>query len=1378
MQPPKTLKYFAFISYSHRDAATAAWLHRSLETYRVPRNFVGATGRGGPIPARLFPIFRDTEEIPTSSDLDQVIRHALRESAALIVICSPAAAASRWVNEEVRLFKQLYPERPVLPLIAAGEPNVSDKNRASLKECFPPALRHPVSPAGKLIETRRVEPIGADIRSHADTKATALMRLVAGLTGLAFDSLRQRDRQRRRKQQWTVGISSLALSAVVVGLLIYAGASRQQAEVLQNQLTSASDTLTERTEQLSQRDDDLVRSKKQLATSESGRFEEEYVNDIRSLPGLWEDGRVDLMRRRLDRYLPGKLPTDTPDLRGFEWHYWNRLTRGAGISLRGESRLEGLVWSADSAFVYGVTAKQELVRWNVASGAREILRDSETHTTGIGIDPTGARIAVLSQKERPGALQLLSADDLATRVTIQPRVYPFMSVAFRADGELIATADVAGGIELWNSKTGEQVLNLTQNRTSRRNPLAPTQFLDRHDGPVTCLAYSPDGGHVASGGMDGSLGIWNTRSGKCEYLRQLGSGAPLWGLAYSADGTRIVTRSSPTRGGHRDQESLPGELLVWDPQTKSELHRQQFPAEVPVEQPSFAGGMGLGAIFLNDDQQVASAEGHLVHLWDSALDADPLPKKGHAARITHVRAAPDGQRLASADESGEVLVWDAQASALGAPLVETDFPGRGLALGDAPGNYAVLRDRGVSVLGSGKEEPAEERQLLLYRDGLTVPLDQASGHFRDVASSADGCWIAVAAEAKVVVWDARTGKQHSEIGVAAPKRPMSSDEFPEIRAVAFSGSDSLCFLDRKTAWKVDIASGARTELPIRQTAIPDLSGDAYSGLGFTLAPAAIVRLAFDSQGSVAALGMGSGDVVICDTRDWKELATLRGHRRGITGLTFSPDGKRLVSCSGRHIIGGHLETNHGPGEIIVWGTGHWKECLRITADNDYEFSGVALDGTNQHLVAVGNRLNPTSRRLPTGQLLAWNTAESLPPSLERLARTVREASEDEPQPEPMPPAAPVGKAPAPPPFVPGFAGPVAPPRGLAPSQPRGPTPPPGARPPSPVPAPAVQRGQAARGLAGTELRWSSLGIAKGGHVGFTSIAVHPAINQVAAVSVLGDLVVWDVRSKAIRLERRLGENWGWRIWYSTDGERLFGTDYPFGRESVMVDVASGKLTNLEREMGVTIAANQTFGKLTTLESPFNGGLRLMEEGQPVEMPALSKLFARSGLFAAGGSLLAIPTDKELVVVSPGYRKVLFSAALRNETGAADEAPLYGFSLDQTTAYVASVEGGGKETHVLRQYRLPAGDLQPETVPLRWPVAISPDRAACLEQESGRSSGTIFSRSLAEGKRSEQPCAVEPDFRGAEFFRDGIHFATFGGQYSIHIWSRFAPAIAP
>src|SRR5947208_7054452 len=88
-------KFWAFISYSHQDRRWGDWLHRSLETYRVPRRLVGKPSRDGVVPARVFPIFRDREELPVSADLGSNINEALRDSRYLILICSPRAAGSR-----------------------------------------------------------------------------------------------------------------------------------------------------------------------------------------------------------------------------------------------------------------------------------------------------------------------------------------------------------------------------------------------------------------------------------------------------------------------------------------------------------------------------------------------------------------------------------------------------------------------------------------------------------------------------------------------------------------------------------------------------------------------------------------------------------------------------------------------------------------------------------------------------------------------------------------------------------------------------------------------------------------------------------------------------------------------------------------------------------------------------------------------------------------------------------------------------------------------------------------------------------------------------------------------------------------------------------
>ena len=125
-------KYWAFISYSHRDTRWADWLHKAIESYRPPRLLIGTESAFGLVPKRLTPVFRDREELASATDLGTVINAALSGSACQIVICSPQAAKSRWVNEEILAFKRLGREDQLLECavgIIGGEEARERKHR-------------------------------------------------------------------------------------------------------------------------------------------------------------------------------------------------------------------------------------------------------------------------------------------------------------------------------------------------------------------------------------------------------------------------------------------------------------------------------------------------------------------------------------------------------------------------------------------------------------------------------------------------------------------------------------------------------------------------------------------------------------------------------------------------------------------------------------------------------------------------------------------------------------------------------------------------------------------------------------------------------------------------------------------------------------------------------------------------------------------------------------------------------------------------------------------------------------------------------------------------------------------------------------------------
>lgn len=187
----------------------------------MPSALVGQSMAVGEIPRRLTPIFRDRDDLPAAGNLNAEIQGALADSEFLIVLCSPNAATSRWVDEEVKLFKKLHGPDRTLAMIVAGEPGASAIPGREAEECFPPALRFAVDGAGRLTD-EAAEPIAADARKDGDGRRFAILKLAAGLIGVGLDDLVQRDAHRRARGAWMWAGASTALTAVMGVLAAYA----------------------------------------------------------------------------------------------------------------------------------------------------------------------------------------------------------------------------------------------------------------------------------------------------------------------------------------------------------------------------------------------------------------------------------------------------------------------------------------------------------------------------------------------------------------------------------------------------------------------------------------------------------------------------------------------------------------------------------------------------------------------------------------------------------------------------------------------------------------------------------------------------------------------------------------------------------------------------------------------------------------------------------------------------------------------------------------------------------------------------------------------------------------------------------------------------
>jgi tetratricopeptide (TPR) repeat protein len=216
-RPVDAQHFAAFISYSHVDTNAAAKLQRRLERYRLPKAI--AQTRAAPS-QNLGVIFRDREDLAAASNLSVAIHAAISRAEALVVICSPDAAASPWVAAEIELFRELHPDRPILAALLSGEPSAS----------FPTALT-----AGGL------EPLAADLRPEGDGEQLGFLKIVAGIAGVPLDALIQRDAQRRIRRVTAITAGALA-AMLVMGIMTTLALQARNEAALQR---AASDGLVE-----------------------------------------------------------------------------------------------------------------------------------------------------------------------------------------------------------------------------------------------------------------------------------------------------------------------------------------------------------------------------------------------------------------------------------------------------------------------------------------------------------------------------------------------------------------------------------------------------------------------------------------------------------------------------------------------------------------------------------------------------------------------------------------------------------------------------------------------------------------------------------------------------------------------------------------------------------------------------------------------------------------------------------------------------------------------------------------------------------------------------------------------------------------------------
>ena len=225
--------YKAFISYRHAelDTKVAVEIQNRIERYIIPgsiRRELGIKSIGR--------VFRDKDELPSTSDLNDNIKNAIRNSEYLICICSPRYIESIWCRKEIEFFLESHDKHHVLTVLAEGDPyevvpdilcsetvTVKDENGNDVT-----------------IETK-LEPLSCDYRGDRHRARTEeFPRLAAVLIGCRYADLRQKMRKRRMRLTAAAAAFASALAAYFVWSYINIQINYRQSLINQSQYLASS----------------------------------------------------------------------------------------------------------------------------------------------------------------------------------------------------------------------------------------------------------------------------------------------------------------------------------------------------------------------------------------------------------------------------------------------------------------------------------------------------------------------------------------------------------------------------------------------------------------------------------------------------------------------------------------------------------------------------------------------------------------------------------------------------------------------------------------------------------------------------------------------------------------------------------------------------------------------------------------------------------------------------------------------------------------------------------------------------------------------------------------------------------------------------------